>query len=349
MSGNEPMQASATPAPSLRADVLVVDDNPANIELLVAILGSHGYRCRVANSGARALAAARADVPDLVMLDIAMPGMDGYEVCRQLKADSATRATPVIFLSALNGIIDKVQAFGAGGADYIGKPFQLEEVIARVENQVRIARMQREVEQRNVELARVNAELVAVARRLEEGNAQLRRLSERDGLTGVANRRLFDGNLLAAWTEAQQSGREVAMILIDIDHFKEFNDACGHLGGDDCLKRVARALDAEAGAAGAMVARYGGEEFSVLVVDPARTDVRVLAEALRARVEFEHLSHPRSPVSPVVTVSVGVATLVAGRTLEPAMLIDAADRALYQAKADGRNRVGVSFPNPRAP
>ena len=335
------MQASADPALSPRADILVVDDNPANIELLVAILGSHGYRCRVANSGARALAAARADVPDLVMLDIAMPGMDGYEVCRQLKADAATRSTAVIFLSALNGVIDKVEAFGAGGADYIGKPFQLEEVIARVENQVRIARMQREVESRNVELARLNAELQAVARRLEDGNAQLRRLSERDGLTGVANRRLFDGSLLAAWAEAQQAGRDIALILIDIDHFKEYNDACGHLGGDDCLKRVARALEAEASAAGALVARYGGEEFSVLVADPSHTDVHALAEALRARIVAEHLPHPRSPVAPIVTVSVGAATLAARAALEPALLIDAADRALYLAKAAGRNRVGA--------
>ena len=335
------MQARAVPAEAPRADILVVDDNPANIELLVAILGGRGYRCRVANNGPRALAAARAHVPDLVMLDIAMPGMDGYEVCRQLKSDAATRATPVIFLSALNGAIDKVEAFGAGAADYIGKPFQLEEVVARVENQVRIARMQREVEARNVELARVNAELLAATRRLEDGNAQLRKLSESDGLTGVANRRLFDGSLLAAWAEARLRGGEVGLALIDIDHFKEYNDACGHLAGDDCLKRVARALDAEASAAGALVARYGGEEFSVLVADPARTDLRTLAETLRARVEFEALPHPRSPMSRVVTVSIGLATRAPGATLEPALLIDAADQALYRAKAAGRNRVGA--------
>jgi diguanylate cyclase (GGDEF)-like protein len=332
------MQASAATSPAARADILVVDDNPANIELLVAILGSHGYRCRVANNGVRALAAARADAPDVVMLDIAMPGMDGYEVCRRLKADPVSSATPVIFLSALNGVIDKVQAFGAGGADYIGKPFQIEEVVARVENQVRMARMQREVEARNVELARVNAELLAATHRLEEGNARLRKLSESDGLTGVANRRLFDGALLSAWSAARLQDVEVGLVLVDIDHFKEYNDACGHLGGDDCLKRVARALEAEAAASGALVARYGGEEFSVLVADAAHTDLAALAEALRARVEFERLPHPRSPVSAHVTVSVGFAALSPARAREPALLIDAADRALYRAKAAGRNR-----------
>lgn len=333
------MQATPAPATIQRADILVVDDNPANIELLVAILGSHGYRCRVANSGARALIAAAADVPDLVMLDIAMPAMDGYEVCRQLKAQPATAKVPVIFLSALNGVIDKVQAFGAGGADYIGKPFQIEEVLVRVENQVRIARMQREVGERNTELARLNAELLEATQRLELSNAQLRQLSERDGLTGVANRRLFDGSLLEIWSRARHERRTPALVLLDIDHFKEYNDARGHLAGDDCLKRVARALEAEAAACGAQVARYGGEEFAVLVSDSADTDVAVLAEALRARVEFEALAHPASASSSVVTVSAGFAALAPSAKLEPALLIDAADRALYRAKAGGRNRV----------
>ena len=333
------MQATPAPVATQRADILVVDDNPANIELLVAILGSHGYRCRVANSGARALVAAAADVPDLVMLDIAMPGMDGYEVCRQLKAQPATAAVPVIFLSALNGAIDKVQAFGAGGADYIGKPFQIEEVLVRVENQVRIARMQREVGERNTELARLNEELLEATRRLELSNAQLRQLSERDGLTGVANRRLFDGSLLESWSRARQEARTPGLILLDIDHFKEYNDARGHLAGDDCLKRVASALEAEAAAAGALVARYGGEEVAVLIDDAQRTDTALLAEALRARVEFEALPHPRSAVAPVVTISVGFAAFAPSAKLEPALLIAAADRALYRAKSDGRNRV----------
>lgn len=318
------MEASPAPAPVHRADILVVDDNPANIELLVAILGAQGYRCRVANNGVRALAAVELDSPDLVMLDIAMPKMDGYEVCRRIKADPRTRALPVIFLSALNGAIDKVQAFAAGGADYVSKPFQIEEVIARVELQIRLAAALRELEERHAELARINA--------------QLRTLSQSDGLTGVANRRLLDGSLLAAWQEARARGGDVALVLIDIDHFKEYNDACGHLAGDDCLKRVAHALEAEARAANALVARYGGEEFAVLVADPAQTDVRALAEVLRARVASEALPHPASPIAPVVTVSVGVAVLTPGATLEPALLIDAADHALYRAKQAGRNR-----------
>lgn len=321
------MQVSAVPTAAARADILVVDDNPANIELLVAILGSHGYRCRVANHGVRALAAARADTPDLVLLDISMPGIDGYEVCRQLKADEATRHTPVIFLSALNGVIDKVQAFGAGGADYIGKPFQLEEVVARVDNQVRIARMQRELEARNRELAKVNAEL--------------RKLSENDGLTGVANRRMFDASFLDAWGRARQDGAEVGLLLIDIDHFKEFNDARGHLAGDDCLKRVAAALEKVASAAGALLARYGGEEFAVLVPSAGEQDVRGLAEQLREAVELAAITHPRSPTSAWVTISVGFAIRRPDVALEPAMLIDAADRALYRAKAAGRNRTAA--------
>jgi diguanylate cyclase (GGDEF)-like protein len=316
------MEATAAAARAHRADILVVDDNPANIELLVAILGGHGYRCRVANNGPRALAAASADVPDLIMLDITMPKMDGYDVCRRLKADPATRAVPVIFLSALNGAIDKVQAFAAGGADYVSKPFQIEEVVARVELQVRLSRAQRELEARNAELARINA--------------QLHKLSQSDGLTGVANRRMFDAALGDAWTRAEREGREVALILVDIDHFKQFNDRFGHLVGDDCLKRVATALDAESAAAGGIVARYGGEEFAVLLPEGRLLGAQALAETLRRRVEH---SIARAATQPQITVSIGIAAMQPAAGVAPERLIEAADQALYRAKQSGRNRV----------
>jgi diguanylate cyclase (GGDEF)-like protein len=314
----------ATPAAS-RADILVVDDNPANIELLVAILGAQGYRCRVANNGARAIAAIELDPPDLVMLDIAMPKMDGYEVCRRIKADPRTRALPVIFLSALNGAIDKVQAFSAGGADYVGKPFQIEEVLARVELQLRLAGALRELEQRNAELARANA--------------QLRQLSQSDGLTGVANRRRFDEALAEAWTAAAGERRELALVLVDIDHFKSFNDRFGHLVGDDCLKRVAHALHDEVAGAGGLVARYGGEEFAILLAHGGREPAQALAERLRERVAREALRPIDAAQLPLVTISVGVAALQAEAGVAPERLVEAADQALYRAKQGGRNRV----------
>jgi len=322
-----------------RADILVVDDNPANIELLVAILSGRGYRVRVANSGARALAAARADAPDLIMLDIAMPKMDGYEVCRQLKANPLTQAVPVIFLSALSGAIDKVQAFGAGGADYVAKPFQLEEVVVRVENQIKISHWQREAQARNAELATMNQELFAATQRLEDANARLKLLSESDGLTGLANRRLFDAALTAAWQRAAAARSGLGLILFDIDHFKQYNDSGGHLRGDDCLKRVATVLKAGAGTRNALVARHGGEEFAVLVEAADLATTRQLGDSLRRNIEAENLPHDDSPTARVVTVSAGISVMSATVADAPTRLFDAADKALYRAKQGGRNRV----------
>jgi CheY-like chemotaxis protein len=148
-------------------DILIVDDTPANLDLLCGMLRDRGYRVRVATSGPRALAAVRAECPDLMLLDVNMPGMSGYDVCRQLKSDDALRAIPVIFISALDEVVDKVRAFESGGADYVTKPFQFGEVLARIDNQLRIQRLQRELEERNAELLRINEELLAAQRREE--------------------------------------------------------------------------------------------------------------------------------------------------------------------------------------
>ena len=148
------------PSVEHKGDILIVDDNPVNLDLLSNMLMDRIYRVRVATNGRRALAAARSRPPDLVMLDINMPEMDGYEVCRQLKAGDETRDVPVIFISALDEAMDKVRAFEVGGADYVTKPFQFEEVLARIENQLKLSRLQRDLERKNAELTRKNDELV---------------------------------------------------------------------------------------------------------------------------------------------------------------------------------------------
>lgn len=149
------------------SDILIVDDTPANLDLLCGMLRDRGYRVRVATSGPRALAAVRAARPDLLLLDVTMPGMSGYDVCRQLKADDALRGIPIIFISALDEVVDKVRAFEAGGADYVTKPFQFGEVLARIDNQLRMQRLQRDLESRNAELLRLNQELSAAQQRQE--------------------------------------------------------------------------------------------------------------------------------------------------------------------------------------
>src|ERR1044071_6450696 len=152
---NDAMTASTE-----RGDILIVDDTPANLDVLCGMLRDRGYRVRVATNGSRALTAARAERPDLIMLDVNMPVMNGYEVCHELKCSDGTRSVPVIFISALDEVVDKVKAFEAGGADYVTKPFQFGEVLARIENQLKISRLQKEMERKNAELAKKNEELL---------------------------------------------------------------------------------------------------------------------------------------------------------------------------------------------
>src|SRR5262245_15318680 len=222
------------------------------------MLLDRGYRVRVATSGRRALSAARSAVPDLVMLDINMPEMDGYEVCERIKNDDLTRDTPVIFISALDNALDKVRAFQTGGADYVTKPFQFEEVLARIEIQLKISRLQRDMERKNAELALSNIQL-------ERANRMLHQLSYLDGLTGIANRRHFEESLEQEWRRSTRAGSPLSLLMADIDHFKALNDACGHQFGDDCLRKVAETLGESLKRAGDLAARYGGEEFAVLL------------------------------------------------------------------------------------
>jgi len=319
------------PTGPTKGDILIVDDNPINLDLLSSMLQKQDYRVRVATNGMRALAAARSVQPDLVMLDINMPEMDGYEVCRRLKAGDFTRDVPVIFISALDEAMDKVKAFQSGGADYVTKPFQFEEVLARIENQLKISRLQKEMERKNAELQQANLHL-------ERANRMLHSLSYLDPLTGIANRRHFEESIEREWRRALRSASALSLIMIDIDHFKMLNDASGHQTGDECLKRVASTLSDALRRAGDLAARYGGEEFAVILPGTDEEGAASFADELRARVEAIRFPHPPAPGG-VVTVSLGVTTAVPSESLTVSSLIDEADRALYVSKRDGRNRV----------
>jgi diguanylate cyclase (GGDEF)-like protein len=318
-------------AASTKGDVLIVDDNPINLDLLSSMLQKQGYRVRVATNGTRALAAARSVEPDLVMLDINMPEMDGYEVCRRLKAGGLTRDVPVIFISALDEAMDKVKAFQSGGADYVTKPFQFEEVLARIENQLKLSRLQREMERKHAELQQANLHL-------ERANRMLHSLSYLDPLTGIANRRHFEESIDREWRRAQRIASPLSLIMIDIDHFKKLNDACGHQAGDECLKAVATTLSDALRRAGDLAARYGGEEFAVVLPGTDIEGAIAFAEDLRSRIESIRLEHLQPPCG-TVTVSLGVSTALPSDESSFAALIDESDRALYVSKRDGRNRV----------
>jgi diguanylate cyclase (GGDEF)-like protein len=266
----------------------------------------------VATHGEQGLKAALTGRPDLILLDITMPDLDGYEVCRRLKADPLTQGIPVIFITALTDAADETRGLELGAADYITKPFHPAVVRARVRTQMR----------------------------LKQQSDLLENLAFIDGLTGLANRRALDDRCTQEWSRSLRTGRPLSVILLDVDHFKLFNDHCGHSAGDECLKGVARSLAARVRRPSDLVARYGGEEFVVLLPEADHASAMAVGETLRAGVAEFNMPHPASPVAPHVTISVGVATAVAGPALTFAQLLEHADQALYACKRGGRNRVG---------
>ncbi len=294
----------------LRQTVLIVDDEPANIQVLSGILGDE-VAILFATHGEEALRIAQSGRPDLVLLDVMMPGMDGYAVCAALRAAPETRDVPVIFVTALGDDADEARGLQAGAIDYITKPVSPPIVRARVRNHLDLKRC------RDV----------------------LGRLSTLDGLTGIANRRRFDEALENEWRRGQRSGEPLSVLLGDIDCFKAYNDRYGHLAGDECLRRVARAIEGNVRRPADLAARWGGEEFAVLLPETGHDGALRVAEKLRAAVEALALPHKASTAAQVVTLSLGAGTLIPDPGLPPADLVQLADDGLYNAKRGGRNRV----------
>ncbi|MFA7240346.1 MAG: PleD family two-component system response regulator [Sulfuricellaceae bacterium] len=292
--------------------ILIVDDTPTNIQVLAETLRTD-YRVKVATSGKAALAIANHpdSRPDLILLDVMMPEMDGYEVCRRLKQESATQGIPVIFVTAKGDVTDEEHGLRLGAMDYIVKPFHLAIVRARVQNHIN----------------------------LKMKTDQLESLALIDGLTGIPNRRRFDEALGHEWKRALRNGTPLVLIMADIDHFKAYNDNYGHGAGDQCLKAVAKALANSLERPSDILARYGGEEFAAVLPDTDAEGARLLAERLRANVAALTLPHRFSSVVDHVTISVGYTSLEPTHDQSPLALLQLADKMLYQAKEQGRNRV----------
>ncbi|SMP52866.1 response regulator receiver modulated diguanylate cyclase [Desulfonatronum zhilinae] len=291
--------------------VLIVDDQKTVIHALAQLL-KEDYHVLVAASGAKALElASRETSPDLILLDVMMPDMDGYEVCRRLKNDPKTKGIPVIFVTAMGSGENEAKGLNLGAVDYIPKPFNNAVVKARVRTHVQL---------------KVRTDM-------------LEKLALMDGLTGIANRRSFDLALEQEWKRAARSGRDVSVIMLDIDHFKPYNDNYGHGAGDDCLQRVAKTLRSAARRPSDMIARYGGEEFVALLPETDFQGAAGMAETLRLAVANLTLPHAYSPIADHVTVSVGHATRQAVPDQSPQDVLKAADQALYKAKEAGRNRI----------
>ena len=324
------------------SEILIVDDIPHNIRLLSKILTSQGYVVRKALSGKMAFKSIEISPPDLIILDINMPEMDGYQVCEKLKLSAEYQQIPVIFLSALNKTIDKVRAFNLGCVDFITKPFQVEEVLMRIKTQLLIQNQQQQLLEQNEALKEEikKRELAEVS--LISAIQELERLAIIDSLTKVANRRRFDQYLEEEWSRMMRKKQELSLIICDIDYFKAYNDYYGHLAGDRCLTQVAQLLVRCPKRSSDLLARYGAEEFAVILPDTSIRGAMKVATAIRDNIQQARIPHKTSKVKPYVTLSIGVSTCIPDRDISFNDLIVQADKALYESKGKGRNQITVN-------
>lgn len=323
------------PPENSKEDILIVDDTLENLRLLSTVLVKQGYNVRKALNGRMALTAAQTVQPDLILLDISMPEMDGYEVCHRLKAEPKTASIPVIFLSALNEAFNKVRAFNAGGADYITKPFQYEEVLVRVQNQLALKAAEKEIRQLNIQLEERVRERT---QELEEAYAKLRQMALYDPLTELPNRLHFTPCLEREIAQAHaDSTYQFAVFLLDCDRFKVVNDSLGHIVGDQLLVAVAHrlqnCLDSEA-----ILVRLEGDEFGILLPGIASQESALqLADKILASFnrsfQLEHYEI-------FLNASVGIA-LNRSEHLTPDDLLRDADTAMHHAKASGKAQYQV--------
>lgn len=285
--------------------ILVIDDTPANIRLLIELLKAD-YEIIFATSGERGLELAGADpAPDLILLDLMMPGMDGYEVCRRLKDSDRTRNIPVMFVTGADSEAAEAQGINLGAVDYLTRPISSPILRARVRTHVNARRQ----------------------------NLIYEQLASVDGLTGLANRRRFDQALTQEWERARRAREPLALLFADVDHFKRYNDTYGHGAGDEVLRQVARLVLLASRRPADLAARYGGEELVLLMPDTDLEGVVAVAEDLRENVAQLRTGSGR------LTISVGCSSRVPIGDQPATVLLEQADAELYRAKRGGRNRV----------
>lgn len=293
-----------------KATILIVDDEISNIEIMNAIL-EDDYEICFATSGEQALATASAILPDLILLDILMPGMDGFELCRRLKNEAMLADVPVIFTTGLGDTEDEVRGLSLGAIDYVTKPIQPVVLRARVNNHVELKRLR----------------------------DQLAEIAVTDALTGLFNRRRMENALTTETARLARTDEWLSVLLIDIDFFKQFNDTYGHPTGDRCIAMVAAALKRALKRASDLSARYGGEEFACVLPATDPGAAMKVAEEIQRQIGSLNIPHEGSSVSECVTVSIGIATARCRPNMSPNDWIAHADRQLYQSKDCGRNQV----------
>ncbi len=309
-------------------NVLVVDDSRTLRMGIAKMLQQMGHAVVLAENGEQGIEAFMAQRPGLVLMDVSMPVLDGYETAKRLRAAFSDDWVPIIFLSGSEDDQDLERAIAAGGDDYLVKPVSYVVLSAKIQAMSRIEQMRQR--------------LLALTRQLASANSELERLSRQDALTGLANRRFFDYSLSAELARARRSQHPLALLMCDVDHFKAFNDTYGHLAGDECLQRVARALKESCRRTTDLAARYGGEEFALVLPATPVDGAAIIGESLRCAVRDLRIAHERSTTAPHVTISIGIAEYLPPHETTAENLLFRADQALYQAKQLGRDRMIIA-------
>lgn len=320
---------------SFRIIVFLVDDQAMIAEAVRRALADEDLDFHYCQDPTEAVKRAMELSPTIILQDLVMPEIDGLTMVKFYRANPILSQVPIIVLSTKEDPEIKSKAFAYGANDYLVKLPDKVELIARIRyhSQAYINQKERDEAFRALEKSQ---------KELAEANKILEKLSSLDGLTGVPNRRRFDEVLKQEWQRAVRHSTALSLVMLDIDFFKLYNDTYGHQGGDECLKRVAKALEGAARRETDIVARYGGEEFAAILPETGSKGAFDVAEALRAIVEKQGIPHESSKVSDHVTISVGVATWLPEKGSNPEQLLAAADQALYKSKENGRNRVTSS-------
>lgn len=295
-----------------RPIVLIVDDEISNIEIMNAVL-EDDYEVCFSTSGEQALETARQTRPDIVLLDVLMPGIDGFEVCRQLKIDPLLADIPVIFTTGLGDTEHEMRGLSLGAIDYVTKPIQPTILRARVGN--------------HIELKRLRDQLASMA--------------VTDALTGLSNRRQMERSLSTETSRLARTEDWLSVVMLDIDFFKQFNDTYGHPAGDRCITMVAAALTRAVKRASDLPARYGGEEFACILPGADPRGAELVAQEIKLQIQSLNIPHQRSQISPFITVSIGVASARCRPGMTSDQWLNEADRQLYESKHGGRNRISV--------
>ena len=320
-----PIRLLASSRPAL---VLLIDDDAVMRMHLRLCLDQEGYEIIEAKTGQDGLEIYSRERPDIVLLDAVMPGIDGFECCERLQALAGDRPTPILMITGLEDRASVDRAFAVGAMDFVTKPVHFAVLRQRVRRLIQQSQLQQQ---------------------LETANRELLRLVSLDGLTQVANRRRFDEYLDTEWRRMQREQLPLALVLCDIDFFKSYNDTYGHQAGDRCLQQVARALQDFIKRPADLVARYGGEEFALLLPNTHAAGASAVASATCRVVSTLAIPHTNAPVHQTVTLSAGVASLIPSPEISSEAFVAAADRALYRAKAKGRNRFCLGSLDPVQP